>query len=505
MIPRELQATILRLYHAEKWPVGTIAQQLEVHHSVVKRVLAISGVPRARIARRSKLDAYVPFIHATLRKYPRLAASRLWWMARERGCTASEGHFRRLVARLRPKPPAEAYLRLRTAPGEQGQVDWGHFGKLRIGQAERKLMAFVLVLSYSRRIFLRFYLNQQIENFLRGHDEALRSWNGCPRVLLYDNLKSVVLERYADAIRFHPLMLAFAEHWRFEPRPVNVARGNEKGRVERAIRYIRTSFFAGRSYVDLVDLNAQADAWCAGVAMERPWPEDRSISVAQAFEREQEQLLAVPERAFELDERVELSVGKTPYVRFDRNDYSVPHEFAKHTVTVFASLERVRIVHGGEVIADHPRSFSKEEQIEDPEHLARLIEHKRGSRRHRGIDRLHRACPSVRLLMTKLAERGHNLGAATSQLLRLLAEHGTERLEHAIAEVVSHDVPHPHAVRQLLEQRRRRDGAPPRMPVHLPDDPAIRDLTVKPHDLRMYDRIFQDEDESSEDTTDEPQ
>ena len=115
-------------------------------------------------------------------------------------------------------------------------------------------------------------------NFLRGHEAVFHAWGGLPRVLLYDNLKSAVLERQGDAIRFHPLLLAFAAHYRFEPRPVAVARGNEKGRVERTIRYIRDSFFAARTWHDLDDLNAQAEAWCLGPAADRPCPEDPSPS-----------------------------------------------------------------------------------------------------------------------------------------------------------------------------------------------------------------------------------
>ncbi|MCK7495953.1 MAG: IS21 family transposase [Comamonadaceae bacterium] len=191
-----------------------------------------------------------------------MTASRLYAMARERGYCGGPDHFRHLIALHRPRPKAEAYLRLRTLAGEQGQVDWGHFGHLEIGRARRALMAFVMVLSYSRRIYLRFFLDARMENFLRGHVGAFQAWSGLPRTLLYDNLKSAVLERQGDAIRFHPTLLAFAGHYRFEPRPVAVARGNEKGRVERAIRYIRDAFFAGRTFADLADLNAQADAWC---------------------------------------------------------------------------------------------------------------------------------------------------------------------------------------------------------------------------------------------------
>jgi hypothetical protein len=119
-------------------------------------------------------------------------------------------------------------------------------------------MAFVMVLSHSRQIFLRFFPDARMENFLRGHVAAFTAWNGVPRVLLYDNLKSAVLERRGEAIRFHPTLLGFAGHYRYEPRPVAIGRGNEKGRVERAIRYVRDAFFAARSFTGLDDLNAQS-------------------------------------------------------------------------------------------------------------------------------------------------------------------------------------------------------------------------------------------------------
>ena len=227
MISPQLAAEILRLYHAEKWPVGTIADQLGVHHSVVERLIAQDGTPRPKRYRPSQLHPYLPLIVNTWKQYPKLSASRLYEMCRQRGYQGSPHHFRHRVACHRPRPAAEAYLRLKTLPGEQAQADWGHFGKLTIARAVRPLMAFVMVLSYSWRIFLQFYLGQRIENFLRGHQAAFDAWGGAPRVILYDNLKSAVLERQGDAIRFNPLLLAFAAHYRFSPRPVAVARGNE--------------------------------------------------------------------------------------------------------------------------------------------------------------------------------------------------------------------------------------------------------------------------------------
>src|SRR5204863_7934169 len=233
-----------------------------------------------------------------LQKFPTLTASRLHAMVRERGYRGGPDHFRHLIACHRPRRPAEAYLRLRSLPGEQGQVDWGHFGQLTIGRARRPLMAFVMVLSYPRRIFLRFFLDARMESFLRGHVGAFTAWQGCPRVLLYDNLKGAVLERQGDAIRFHPTLLELAAHHRFEPRPVAVARGNEKGRVERAIRYVRDSFFAARQFRDLDDLNAQAREWCQGAGLDRPCPEDRQRSVRSVYLEEQVRLLSPPDHPF---------------------------------------------------------------------------------------------------------------------------------------------------------------------------------------------------------------
>src|ERR1700732_2434969 len=269
--PPDIEAQILRFYHAEQWTMGTIARQLHIHHSVVRRVLAQAGLPRVGPPRRpSKIDAYLPFIRQTLESFPTLTASRLYVMAYGRGYRGSPDHFRHLIACQRPRPKAEAYLRLRTLPGEEGQVDWGHFGHMEIGRARRPLMAFVMVLSYSRDIYLRFFLDARMENFLRGHVGAVTHWGGLGKVILYDNLKSAVLERQGDAIRFNPRLLAFAGHYRFEPRPVAVYRGNEKGRVERAIRHIREAFFAARTFTDLDDLNAQAEHWCRTQAADRP-------------------------------------------------------------------------------------------------------------------------------------------------------------------------------------------------------------------------------------------
>ena len=489
-ISSELEAKILRYFHVEKWKVGTIARQLGVHHTTVDRVLSQAGLPKAERAQRaSMMDPYIPFIRETLDAFPTLTAARLYAMVRERGYAGGPDHFRHLVAHHRPRPQPEAYLRLRTLAGEQGQVDWAHFGTLRIGRATRTLMAFVMVLSYSRQVFLRFYLDARMANFLRGHVAAFQAWQGLPRVLLYDNLKSAVLERHGQAIRFHPTLLELAAHYRFEPRPVAVARGNEKGRVERVIRFVRDNFFAARPYTDLDDLNAQAEAWCQGAAADRPCPEERSRSVRQVYEQERTHLLALPDNPFPSDEHEAVSVGKSPYVRFDRNDYTVPHTYTRCELTVVASPTEVRVLDATQVIATHPRSYDQGAQIEDPAHIAELVEQKRQGRRHRGQDRLAHAAPNSQELLTQAAERGEHLGAITAALLRLLERYGAAELEAAIAEALARGVPHPNAVRLSLQRRREQRQLAPAQAIPLPEDRRVRDLVVRPHRLDDYDQL----------------
>lgn len=295
----EIEAEVVRLYHAEQWKIGTIATQLRVHHGVVRRVLRENGLPLPKLAPRpSRVDPYLAFIHQTLERYPTLPASRLFGMVKQRGYPGQESHFRNIVRLLRPKPAHEAFLRLATLPGEQAQVDWAHFGTMTLGRAKRPLLAFVMVLSHSRRIFLRLFFSARMPVFLRGHVEPFEYFGGVPRHCLYDNLKSVVTQRVGDAIRFNETLLELARHYRFGPRVATPCRGNEKGRVERAIRYIRGSFFAGRERTTRDALNAEARQWCIEISDQRRWPDDHDRLVLEVFAEERAQLLSLPNNPF---------------------------------------------------------------------------------------------------------------------------------------------------------------------------------------------------------------
>lgn len=487
-ISHELKANILRYHHVEKWRVGTIATQLGVHHSTVKRVLSETGVDKNRVlVEQSMIDPFLSFILEQLKRFPNLTASRLYGMCVERGYPGGADHFRQLISFYRPKTPAEAYLRLRTLAGEQGQIDWGHFGHITIGAAKRPLMAFVMVLSYSRKIFLHFFLNARTENFLRGHELAFSYFSGVPRVALYDNLKSAVLDRQGDAVRFNPTLLAFAAHYRFEPRPCAVYRGNEKGRVERAIRYIRENFFAGRQYSNLADLNQQARAWCDTTASNRPCPEDKSASVQDTFLQEQPYLIALPDNPYPCDEVETVSVGKTPYARFDLNDYSVPHTHVRQSLVVRATLDSVSLLDGTTIIARHVRSYDKARQIECEEHIKTLASHKRTARLQRGQDRLTQTIDCAREFLMAAGARGYALKSIINQLTSLLDDYGASLLDKAMTTALAKNVPHPNSVRIALQTLRDEKEEQPLATFALSKDKRVTEMVVKPHSLNQYD------------------
>jgi transposase len=493
MISEELRSRIRRLFFAEHWKVGTIASELGVHHQTVELAIDTSRfVNKKWRPTASTLDPFKSLIEQVLTQHPTLRATRLYDMIKPRGYTGSVVQLRRYVQRVRPVSRHEAYLRLSTLAAEQAQVDWGSFGKITVGRAKRALSCFVMVLSWSRALFACFFLDQTLESFLRGHLLAFEAFGGVPRSLLYDNLKSVVLERQGELVRFNPRILEFAGHYHFAPKPCAVARGNEKGKVERAIQYLRHSFFAARRFSSVEDLNAQLADWIERVANARivPGDPDRRL-VRDALAEERERLLPMPEHPFCCDLVRPVASGKTPYVRFDLNDYSIPHTLVRKPLTLVASETSILLLDGDQEVARHDRCYDRGRIIEDAAHLRALAEHKRAATELRGRDRLRNACAHAGEFLEAVAVRGGHLGGTTARLLRMLDRHGAATLDSALAEALGRGSPTAASVAHLLDQAERRAGAPPPLDVTalLPNDPRVRDIRVTPHALSAYDTL----------------
>lgn len=495
MIAPELVVRIRQLYFAEHWRIGTIAEQLAIHPETVKRAIGSEAFNRRHTERRrQELAPYLPFVEETLRQYPRLRATRLHEMVRTRGYSGSVVQLRRAVRGLRPAAVSEAFLRLRTLPGEQSQVDWGRFGTLRVGRAERTLSCFVMVLAHSRALFCEFYLDESLESFLRAHVHAFAAFGGVTRTVLHDNLKSAVLARRGEMVQFHPRYLELAGHYGFDARPCGVRRANEKGRVERAIRYLRESFFAARSFASIDDLNTRARHWCDEVAHRRPWPDDPHRTVAEVFAEEQARLLALPQHDLNTEAQLQVVAVKTIYVRFDRNDYSIPPELVGRPLTLRASDREVRLLDGEREVARHRRSYDRRAIIEDPAHKQALLAHKRRALRNVTATWLAQAVPESEAFLDRAFVAGETITALVRQLEVLLTLYGAEALRTAIRCALTQQTPRLSSLRYLLEQQRRASRRRPLPTIDLSDRPELAALHVQPHDLEAYDDLHRDPD-----------
>jgi len=491
LIDWETRAHIRHLFYAEHWKIGTIARELGLHPETVSAAIETERFNGSKTPRNAA-DPYADFILDVLTKHPNLRATRIYQMIRDRGFNGSIVQLRRFITRIRPTP-REAFLRLTTFPGEQAQVDWAHFGEVAVGRARRRLSCFVITLSYSRALYLEFFFDQRMENFMRGHIRAFEDWGGIPRILLYDNLRSVVLERHGDAILFHPRLLELSAHYHFAARPCQVRAGNQKGRVERVIRYIRESFFAARPFTSLEDLNRQALAWRDREAHGRTWPGGDHRTVAEAFVEEKPRLLPLPVHRFDSNLLVTVRSGKTIYVRFDLNDYSIPPAVVGRQLTLAASESVIRILDGNQEIARHRRTYDRRQQVLDPAHQEELLKEKRKAFGSTPGNRLTQAMPESRAFIEAAFARGESAGRQTTELLILLDLYGVAELRAAISEALERKTPRASSVAFILNQRRRSHKKRTLVPVDLSRHPGLEDISVTPHNLETYDDLAKDD------------
>ena len=483
--PLETEAEIRRLYFAEHWPVGTIAAQLHVHEDVVRRVTGLSSAERFVAGRPRLVAPFEDFIDETLTAYPTLRATRLYDMLRARGFPGSVRTLREHVALVRPVPKREAFLRLAPLIGEQGQIDWAHVGEVKVPGGTRPLWLFVMVLSWSRALWGEFIFDLSAHSLLRSLSRAAAFFGGSPRQWLFDNPKIVVLERHGGAARFHPLLLDLAGHYRVSPRLCGVRKANEKGRVERSIRYLRDRFLAGRT-VDAIDKgNRDLALFLSEIAHPRPHPTLPGRTVADCFAEERTRLLPLPERPAPIDLVQPAVVDKTAFLRFDRNAYSVPSTYAEKTVTLCADDRTLRVLDGAKEIARHARCWGRRQTVEAAEHRAELWQRKHAAHEGQGQGRLRSAAPSIDRLFERWVAAGRNVGSLTAQALKLLELYGPEIFAAATDELLTRGTHDPGALAVLCDQRRRALLRP--VPIDVELGAHVPDKEVIPHPLENYD------------------
>ena len=269
-----------------------------------------------------------------------------------------------------------------------------------------------------------------------------------------------------------------------------------KGRVERAIRYVRDSFWAGRTFTTLAECNRQAWQWRDQVAHQRRWPGDDGRTVEQVFAEEQPRLLSCPLHPFTTDRIETVRSGKTIYVRFDLNDYSIPPEAIGRPLTLVASDTSVRILDGSHQIASHPRSYDRNQAVLDPAHQEAVLQIKRKAFHSTPGGRLELLIPETKDLLDRAFALGESAGSQTAQLLKLLDEYGAVALRRAVCEALERNTPRASSVAFLL----RRKPKAPRLAVDLSQHPEAQSIDVRPHNLETYDELAHSQDDRDDDS-----
>ena len=487
--PEDMLAEMRRLVLRDKWPIETTARQFGVHHSVVRRALRNES-QKTTTVRTCGLDPFKPYVVQRLAEHPNLTGIRLYEELKERGYENGIAILRRYITQVRPPKPRKAFLTIETEPGDQAQVDWGSFGKFRVGNSYRPLSVFSMVMSWSRAIYIDFSLDQKMDTFLRMHKGALEYFGGTPKRILYDNLKSVVLHHVGKTVQFNPRFLVFAGHYLFEPVATPVRYPQAKGKVESSIRYIRHSFFYGRSFSSLANLREKAAAWRDETANQRIHATTRERPVDR-LQMERTRLHALPQRPFDTDlELFPLVVPKEARVRLDTNTYSVPPNYVGRTVRLRADDETVRILCDGEKIATHSRSWGKRCKVEDNAHIEQLLEHRQGAKGPKRKDYLASLKPECRLYLQEVAKRHISLENDVKKLMQLIDRYGENEVAKGMSEALGNRTFGANYVRVLIDQERFAKGlGEPPEPI-VTGNPAADSIVVQPHALETYDAII---------------
>jgi hypothetical protein len=246
-----------------------------------------------------------------------------------------------------------------------------------VGETRRRLSFFVMVLCYSRLLYVEFTVSQTMEHFLACHQNAFEFFGGIPKKIMIDNLKSAVLKRaLGEAPVFNPKYLDFSKHCGFKIAPCSVGKGNEKGRVENAVGYVKKNFLAGLDIPDFSALKPAAKIWLETIANVRVHGETKE-KPAERFVEEKRCLLPLSINAFDVGS-VSLARASSQFrIALDANRYSVPAEFAGARLTLKTYPDRLCVYSGGNLIARHVRSYDRNKDFEDPDHPKELLKQRK--------------------------------------------------------------------------------------------------------------------------------
>ena len=482
MIDYETYAKIHDCRDRQGLTITQIARALGVNRKTVAKWLARPRyAPQQRHPRSSILDPFKPRVTRLLDTHP-YSAQQIFQRLQEEGYRGGISVVRDYVRRIRPiKLPV--YLKLHFAPGECAQVDWGTFGTVAVGNTRRRLSFFVIVLAYSRQMYVEFTVSQTMEHFLACHQHAFAALGGVPLKIMVDNLKSAVLQRLAGvAPVFNPRYYDFARHYGFTIAPCNVARSNEKGRVESGVGYVKKNFLRGLELSEFCAIQAAAQVWLDTIANVRIHGEThrRPVDLFQ-----EERLQHLNPHAYDVARTTTTRASSQFRITVDTNHYSVPCAYAHRRLTVKLYPDRVAIYFDTQLIARHTRSYSRHLDIEDPEHAKGLLTQRVRAREQRLMLRFLALSPDAQAYYEGLEQKRLNARNHVRKIVALAEIYPLDEVARAISDGLAYLAFSAEYIANILETRAR--TLPEPGPLQLTRRHDLLDIDIPPPDLNVYD------------------
>ena len=476
------------LHTHEGLNASQIAKTLTLDPRTVSHWLAQEHFrPRQPRQSPSKLDPFKPELVRLLERYP-YSAAQIFQRLRERGFDGGYSLVKAYVRTVRPRRHA-AFLTLAFAPGECAQVDWGSFGSVPVGQTHRQLSFFVMVLCYSRMLYVECTVSQTLEHFLACHQHAFEFFGGIPHKLMVDNLKAAVLKRaVGEAPVFNPKYLDFATHNGFTITPCNVGKGNEKGRVENGVGYVKKNFLAGLEMPDFSALNPAARQWLDTVANVRLHGATRETPTA-LWHTERPALRPLPLHPFDIATVSQVRASRQFRITLETNRSSVPAHYAGHVLTLKTSPDRLCVSLGDQLIARHVRRYERFQDVEDPDHPKARLAHRKKARDHKIFMRFLALSPRAEAYDLKLEERHLNPPHHVRKIVALSDIYDPASVARALDDALVSEAFASDDIANLLEQRAR--CTPEASALHLTRREDLLEVRLAPPDLSIYQATLQ--------------
>jgi transposase len=498
-----LWAEIRRLTEIDKLSGRVIARRLHCSRHTVAAALQRQQPPTSAAARRrSLLDPFREQIQALLAKYPDLSAVRIREeIARgPQGYTGSTTVLRRYLRQVRPAR-GRVYQEVHYQPAQAMQVDWGECGRVPVGSTLRKVSVFAAVLCYSRLLYIEFTLSQRKAEFYRSLVNALTFFGGSPRNLIFDNLKAAVLNGAGRNACFHPEFQALCGYFCLQPVACARRDPESKGVVEGGVRYVKHNALAGRAdeLTRFEDYLTLAPYWRDRVANVRQHETTHERPIDR-FQQERALLRPLPALPFDTDEVVPAIVNPHARIAFDGNRYSAPPQFVRRPITIRANRDELRLLHEGQVVAQHVRSYERGQLLVLPDHHQAALTLRQRPCQQALAQEFAAWGPEACEFHRRLDSRPVKTSVHVRRLLGLAQLYGRTEVLAALARALELEVYDAAGVENLLlAERRRRQLPTPTLPTPQRRE-LIDDIELEPADPALYDRFCHDTEEEEHGT-----